>query len=125
MADTVFSGHIDRNAFEASLRDGFAKDNTGSRDDAAGCQARGSEVLIQFVLFMSDELNRGTPAPLLFDGGCRLIGTLIENFARQFSSDGEQPIIDDIFQRIIWQVSEDDDDSVITVLRPQTIGGRA
>ena len=125
MADIVFTGHIDRDAFETSLRVAFAKGDANSLDDAAACQARGSEVLIQLVLFMSDELNRGTPAPVLFDGGCRLIGNLIENFARQFTSEGGPPIIDDIFQRIIWQVGEDDNDSVITVLRPQTIGGRA
>ncbi|RWC47992.1 MAG: hypothetical protein EOS55_14100 [Mesorhizobium sp.] len=89
-----FNGHIHREAFEKVLRETFGSicADQATAHPALACQARASECLIQFALFVADEMNAGTSADVLLDGGCRVIGNMVENLARSFSGDPGEDI---------------------------------
>lgn len=121
-----FVGHIDRSAFEKTLRETFehiAPEFTTT--PALLCQARSAEVQIQFALWVADELNAGIEADVLLDAGARVIGGMVENFARGFSGDGGQDMVATILARVHWATTDDSDDAVFEVRRPTTRGGRA
>lgn len=126
MDDQVFPGQIDMGVFEKNLRQAFE----GLEGKYAGypvmqCQARGVEASVQFALFVANELNNGTPASVLINGGSRLLGNMIENLARGFvNEDGTHPVTE-IFDRIKWQTTNDASDDVVTANRPTTRGGHA
>jgi hypothetical protein len=84
----AYAGHIDRQAFERALREAFGSIPADViTNPSLACQARGTEVSVQFALFIADELNAGTSADVLLDAGCRIIGNMVENFARGFAGD--------------------------------------
>ncbi|MER9130730.1 hypothetical protein [Mesorhizobium sp. M0768] len=125
MADH-FNGHINREAFEKVLREAFS--NIPPEAKAApvlACQARAVEVSVQFALFIADELNAGTSATVLLDAGSRVIGGMVENFARGFAADAGEDILSIILERVRWATTSDDDDFEVSVKRPQVKGGRA
>jgi len=126
MADH-FNGHIHRDAFEKALRETFVAicADQATAHPALACQARASEVLIKFALFVADEMNAGTSAHILLDGGCRVIGNMVENLARGFAADAGEDILGSIIDRIRWAACEDNDDVAVEVKRPQTLGGSA
>ncbi|RWF66883.1 hypothetical protein [Mesorhizobium sp.] len=126
MAD-YFNGHINRDAFEKVLRETFAAiPIDASTHPVLRCQARSTEVQVQFALYIADELNAGTSAEVLLDAGSRVIGGMVENFARGFASDDpREDLIASILDRVRWATSQDDDDCVVEVRRPQTLGGKA
>lgn len=70
-------------------------------------------------------MNAGTSADVLLDGGCRVIGNMVENLARSFSGDPGEDIVGGIIDRVRWAASEDNDDIAVEVQRPQTLGGSA
>jgi hypothetical protein len=122
----AYAGHIDRQAFERALREAFGSIPADViTNPSLACQARGTEVSVQFALFIADELNAGTSADVLLDAGCRIIGNMVENFARGFAGDEGENIVATILDRVRWATSNDDDDAVIEVTRPETRGGRA
>ncbi|TPN43237.1 hypothetical protein [Mesorhizobium sp. B1-1-7] len=125
MAD-VFNGHIDRPAFEKALREAFGGISAEiATNPVLACQARATEVAVQFALFVADELNAGTTADILLDAGSRVIGNMVENFARGFEGDEGEDIVATIIDRVRWATTEDNDDDVVEVTRPQTLGGKA
>ncbi len=121
-----FNGHINRDAFEKKLRETFGNiPEEAKATPALQCQARAVEVSIQFALFIADELNAGTSANVLLDAGSRVIGGMVENFARGFAGDGGEDIIETILDRVRWATTSDDDDFEVVVSRPVTKGGSA
>ncbi|TJV23004.1 MAG: hypothetical protein E5Y04_23725 [Mesorhizobium sp.] len=128
MSSDHFNGHIHRDAFEKLLRDTFdtvCKGASAGDDPVLACQGRASEVLIRFALFIADEMNAGTSAEVLMDGGCRVIGNMVENLARGFAGDAGEDILGSIITRVAWAASEDESDLAVEVQRPQSMGGSA
>jgi hypothetical protein len=123
----AFNGHIDRASFEKKLRDSFCQLPADlSKNPVLACQGRALEVTVQFALFMADELNAGTQPDVLFDAGTRVIGGFVENLVRAFESDDpNENVLASALDRVRWAVSNDDDDVVVEVSRPQTLGGKA
>lgn len=126
MSADHFNGHIHRDAFEKALREAFGNIPTDvKKHPALACQARATEVSVQWALFVADELNAGTSADVLIDAGSRVLGNMVENFARGFEGDKGEDITGTILDRIRWATTKDDDDFEVEVARPQTLGGSA
>lgn len=122
-----FNGHINRDAFEKVLRETFSNIPQDVTKDhpVLACQARAVEASVQFALFIADELNAGTSADVLLEAGSRVLGGMVENFARGFSCDEGEDILATVLQRVQWATTSDEGDFEVFVTRPQTMGGSA
>ncbi|OBQ68379.1 hypothetical protein EFV37_25230 [Mesorhizobium loti] len=122
-----FHGHINRDAFEKVLRETFSNipEEVTKGNPVLACQARAVEASVQFALFIADELNAGTSAGVLLEAGSRVIGGMVENFARGFTVDQGEDILATVLRRVQWATTSDEDDFEVVVTRPQTMGGSA
>jgi hypothetical protein len=122
-----FNGHINRAAFEKVLRETFSSipEEITAGNPVLACQARAVEASVQFALFIADELNAGTSANVLLEAGSRVLGGMVENFARGFAGDEGEDILATVLKRVQWATTVDEDDFEVVVTRPQTMGGSA
>ena len=97
--------HVDRDAWEARLRDGFKRVPADWADNPVlACQFRAAEVVVQFALFIADEINRGTPAQTLLEGVSGLLGSLADNLSQNFHSPDER--LEEILDIIVEHARE-------------------
>lgn len=76
-------------------------------------QRRGADAAIAFCVWVNEEIERGTQAETLLDGGARLVGQMIECLALAFHDKPEPKTVDRIFAVARWQQRDDADDIVV------------
>lgn len=79
--------HYDLAAYENRLRERFASQATSPVDDFHRLQLMGSEVVVQFGVFLARLDNEGVGEDDEANAACAVIASLIENLAAGFDGD--------------------------------------